>query len=192
MQNNWKKAIDNKDSILIIDDDESTRKSLSLIFDKKGYGAETARTGQEAINKARERFFNLALLDIRLPDMEGIELLAPLKEMHPDMVLVMVTAHASLETALRALNEGASGYITKPLNMDEVLAKIKEALEKQHLILENKRLYQEALRELVERKRAEEEIRRRNRELTLLNRVIAASAADSNPESILRTVCCEL
>jgi DNA-binding NtrC family response regulator len=108
--------------ILIIDDDESTRRSLSLIFGKKGYETETAGTGREAIEKAREEFFNLALLDIKLPDMAGVELIAPLKEMHPDMEVIMVTAYASLETAVQALDEGASAYITKPLNMDEVLA----------------------------------------------------------------------
>jgi PAS domain S-box-containing protein len=154
-----RKEMDEKESILIVDDDESARRSLSLIFNKKGYEAEVAGTGQEAIGKAKERFFNLAFLDIKLPDMEGIELLAPLKEMHPDMVLVMVTGHASLETALRALNEGASAYILKPLNMEEVLVKVQESLEKQRLEIENRVLYEAALRELTERKRAEEKLK---------------------------------
>ncbi len=139
-----------KERILIVDDDESTRKSLSLIFGKKGYDIEMARTGQEALEKARGDFFNLALLDIKLPDMEGVELLTPLKEMHPDMATIMVTAYASLETAVRALNKEASAYITKPLNVDKVLATIRETLEKQHLVMENRRLY-ETLRESEEK-----------------------------------------
>jgi PAS domain S-box-containing protein len=160
MQDEWGRIeVDGKESILIVDDDESTRRSLSLIFSKKGYEAEMAGTGGEAIGKAKERFFNLAFLDIKLPDMEGMELLMPLKELHPDMVLVMVTGHASLETALRALNEGASAYITKPLNMEEVLAKVQESLERQRLEIENRNLYEAALRELAERKRAEEKIK---------------------------------
>lgn len=65
-----------QETILIVDDDENTRKSLSLIFNKKGYETETAGTGQEAIDKAQERFLNLALLDVRLPDTEGVALLA--------------------------------------------------------------------------------------------------------------------
>ncbi len=154
--------MEKKASILIVDDDANTRRSLSLIFQEKGYRAETAGMGQEAIEKAQGRFFNLALLDIRLPDMEGVELLAPLKEMHPDIELIMATAYASLETAARALNEGASAYVTKPLNMDEVLAIVREALKKQHLAMENKRLYQVAQRELAERKRAEEELQESN------------------------------
>jgi len=150
---------DEKQSILIVDDDESILKSLALILEEKGYETETALTGQEALEKARERFFNLAFLDIRLSDMEGVELLAPLKKMYPNMVVIIVTGYASLETAVRALNEGAAAYITKPLNMDEVLVTVRECLEKQHLTMENERLYQEAQRELAERKRAEEELK---------------------------------
>ena len=95
----------------------------------------------------------MALLDIRLPDMEGTTLLAPLKEMYPDMAVIIVTAHASVETAARALNAGASAYITKPFNVDEVLATVMEAIEKQRLIVENRRLYEEAQRELAERRK---------------------------------------
>ena len=150
---------DEKESILIVDDDESILRSLALILEKKGYETETAVTGREAMEKVSERFFNLAFLDIRLSDMEGVELLAPFKEMHPDMVVIIVTGYASLETAVLALNEGAAAYITKPLNMDEVLVKVREGLETQRLAMENERLYQEAQRELAERKRAEEELK---------------------------------
>ena len=172
-----KEEIYEKESILIVDDDEGTCRTLSLIFGKKGYETETAGTGQEALEKAQRRFFNVALLDIRLPDMEGVELLAPLDRMHPDMMMIMVTAYASLETAVRALNEGASAYITKPLNMDEVLAAVREALEKQRLLMENKRLYEEAKRELAKRKRAEEELKRYSEKLQeLLEEVTQAIA----------------
>jgi two-component sensor histidine kinase/ActR/RegA family two-component response regulator len=174
--------MEEKESILIIDDDESTCKSLSLIFRKKNYEIETAGTGEEAIEKARERFFNMALLDIKLPDMEGVELLAPLKEMHPDMVIIMVTAYASMETAVRALNEGASFYIIKPLNMDEVLSTIREVLEKQKLVIENRRLLQEVQRELAERKRAEEELRRHRDLLEEMVKERTAKLEEANDE----------
>ena len=149
-----------KQSILIVDDDESTLRTLTLIFEQKGYETETAATGRDAIEKVRERFFNLALLDIKLADTDGVELLAPLKEMHPNMVVIIITGYASLETAVRALNEGAAGYITKPLNMDEVLVTVREGLKKQWLVMENERLYEEAQRELTERKRAEEKLKK--------------------------------
>ena len=149
-----------KQSILIVDDDESTIRTLALIFEQKGYETETALTGRGAMEKARERVFNLALLDIKLSDMEGVELLAPLKRMYPNMVVIIITGYASLDTAVRALNEGAAAYITKPLNMDAVLATVKEGLEKQRLVLENERLYEETQRELAERKRAEGELKK--------------------------------
>ena len=129
-----------KPRILIVDDDHSTRKSLTLIFQKKGYDTETVSTGREALEKAQGRFFNLVLLDIRLPDGAGVELIAPLKEMHPDMAVIMITAYASLGTAVRAMNQGASAYINKPLNMHEVLATVGEVLEKQRLVMDNAQL----------------------------------------------------
>jgi signal transduction histidine kinase len=149
--------MDKRERILIVDDDKSTCKSLSLIFEEKGYETELAETGQEALEKAQGKFFNLALLDIMLPDMKGVELLKPLKTMHPDTVAIMMTAYASLETAMRALNEGASAYITKPLNMNETLATIRGTLEKQHLVMENQRLYEAVQQELAERKRIEKD-----------------------------------
>jgi len=148
-----------KGRILIVDDDEGACRSLSLIFGKKGYKIETARTGKEAIQKAQGRLFHAALLDIKLPDIGGVELLRPLRKMLPDIVLVMITAYASQETAVQALNDGVSANITKPFNMDEVLVTVRQALEKQRLVMENRRLYQEAQRELAQRKKAEEEIK---------------------------------
>ncbi len=113
-----------KPSILIVDDDESIRRSLSLILKRKGYTTELAGTGRETLEKAQKRFFNVVLLDIKLPDMEGIELLTFLKQMQPGTVIFIVTAYASLETTTQALKIGASAYFTKPLDMDEILDKL--------------------------------------------------------------------
>lgn len=148
------------ESILIVDDDQSTCGSLTLIFGQEGYETETARTGREALRRAQRRFFNLALVDIKLPDVEGIELIARLKGINPDLAVTMITAYASLETAVEALNKGASAYIMKPLNMHEVLVIVREALEKQRLFVENHRLCQAAGRELAERKQTAEELRK--------------------------------
>jgi diguanylate cyclase (GGDEF)-like protein/PAS domain S-box-containing protein len=139
--------------ILVVDDEPDMCWALENILRPAGYAVITTTSGAEAIEKAQGRFFNLALLDIRLPDMEGIELVAPLKEMHPDMVVMIITGYASLDSAVQALNGGASAYLTKPLNMDEVLATVREALEKQRLIQE-KRQAEEALRESEARYRA--------------------------------------
>ena len=147
--------MEEKASILIVDDDESTRRSLELIFRKKGYEIETAVSGQEALERSQERYFNAALLDIKLPDMEGLDLLSPLKRMHPDMVLMIATAYGSLNNVMKALNEGVTAYIIKPLNMDEVLSKLRKGLKSQRLAMENVRLLKVRKQELTERKKVE-------------------------------------
>ncbi len=104
------------------------------------------------------KFYNLALLDIRLPDIEGIELIRPLKQSHPDMAFIIITAYAALDNPVQTLNQGASAYITNPLDMAEALARAREVLEKQRLVMENRRLYLATLQELAERRRLEEEL----------------------------------
>lgn len=117
--------------ILVIDDDESIRKVLATILEENGYVVDTARNGKEAIEKSNTKFYNLALIDIRLPDMEGTKLLTAMKETTPKMVKVIVTGYPSLQNAIEAVNEGADAYVMKPFNLDSVLNTIKEHLKKQ-------------------------------------------------------------
>jgi DNA-binding NtrC family response regulator len=120
-----------KHRILIVEDDENIRKTMENILQQRGYETDTAKTGQEAEQKAKVRFYNLALLDIKLPDMEGTQLLAKLHENTPKMVKIMVTGYPSLENAMEALNQGADAYVTKPVKPEKILALIKEKLEEQ-------------------------------------------------------------
>ena len=177
----WEK-MDRQESILIVDDDRSTRRTLTLILREKGYETHTAGTGKEAMETVRKRPFNAAFLDIKLPDTEGTELLKALKEIHPDMVVLMVTAYASVETAIYALNEGASGYLTKPMNMDEALIMIESALDKQRLAAENRRLLEELQKELVERKRIGAELAAERERLTVTLRSIGDGVITTDVE----------
>jgi serine phosphatase RsbU (regulator of sigma subunit)/CheY-like chemotaxis protein len=129
-----------KASILIVDDEPGNRETLRDIFEEMEYHADTAATGQEALEKVRNRFFNVAILDIRLPEMDGTELLAQIKAVHPDTTCIMVTGYASLQTSLRAINAGAYAYIIKPLDIDHVSSVLQQALEQQRLVFENRRL----------------------------------------------------
>jgi len=126
--------------ILVIDDDESVRKVLEAILEEKGYVVDTVENGKEAIEKAKTNFYNLALIDIRLPDIEGTKLLTAMKETTPKMVKIIVTGYPSLQNAIEAVNNGADGYILKPVNIDNVLDTIKTHLRKQ----EEARKYSEA------------------------------------------------
>lgn len=117
--------------ILIVDDDESIRKTLATILEEKGYVVETAKSGKEAIEKSKAKFFNLALIDIRLPDMEGTKLLSAMKETTPRMIKVIVTGYPSLQNAVEAVNMGGDAYILKPLRIENLLNTIKEHLQKQ-------------------------------------------------------------
>ena len=123
--------MNDKVEILIVDDDENICWTLMLIFGRKNYVVDTAGTGQEAMDKVRNKFFNIVLMDIKLPDLEGIELLASIKALHPDTAVIMITGHPTLDTAMRAVNEGASAYITKPLNLNKVFTTVTEALNHQ-------------------------------------------------------------
>jgi DNA-binding NtrC family response regulator len=121
----------NKTRILIVEDDENIRETLKNILQQRGYETDTAKTGREAEQKAKARFYNLALLDIKLPDMEGTQLLKTLHENTPKMVKIMVTGYPSLENAMEALNQGADAYVTKPVKPAKLLALIEEKLEEQ-------------------------------------------------------------
>lgn len=124
-------TLPSKPRVLIVDDDEAICKTLSAILQSEDYETTTATTAKEAIEKARTHFFNLALLDIKLPDMEGTQLLLQLQGITPEMIKIMVTGYPSLKNAVEALNFGASSYIMKPIDPAELLATIKNKLEAQ-------------------------------------------------------------
>jgi len=133
--------------ILVVDDDESIRKTLRAILEEKGYVVDTAENGKEAIEKSKTKFYNLALIDIRLPDLEGTKLLTAIHETTPKMVKIIVTGYPSLQNAVEAVNKGADAYVIKPFNMESVLNTIKEHLKKQQ---EAKRYSEEKVTEFIE------------------------------------------
>jgi two-component system response regulator HydG len=117
--------------ILIVDDDETIGRSISTALEKRGYLAETAENGRTAIRKSEKRVYNLALIDVRLPDIDGVQLLTSLKETTPKMVKIIITGYPSMQNAVEAVNNGADGYIVKPIKMEELLAMMEEHLRKQ-------------------------------------------------------------
>ena len=123
------------DSILIADDEPGIRESLADVLVDAGYDAHTAADGAEALAAIGERNFALVVTDLRMPGADGLEVLRKVRELAPQTVVLVMTAHATLDTAVAALREGASDYALKPISFDELLAKISRLLEYRHLTL---------------------------------------------------------
>jgi DNA-binding response OmpR family regulator len=117
---------EHKKTILVVDDDKSILRTFTRILQKSGYEIETAETGKEAMEKTENRHYDLALVDIRLPDMDGTDLLAKLKKPLQNTVKIMITGFPSLETGVKALDEGADAYLVKPVKPQELLILLEE------------------------------------------------------------------
>lgn len=139
--------MDSRPRILIVDDDETVRKVLTTILNEEGYVVDSAQSGREAIRKSKTNFYNLALIDIRLPDMEGINLLTMMKDTTPKMVKIIVTGYPTLHNAIEAVNHGADAYIMKPFKVENALNTIEGHLKKQQ---EARRYSQEKVAEFIE------------------------------------------
>ena len=114
---------------MIVDDDHEVRSMLTSILEDEGYLVETAENGKKAILLCEKAPFDVALIDIELPDIKGTDLLAILKEKQPKMVKIIITGHPSIENAAKSVNEKADGYITKPFNVQELIGMIKKLIE---------------------------------------------------------------
>jgi len=126
-----------EDKILVVDDEQSMREFLDIMLKKEGYKVSLASNGDEVMKYIDKDIFDLVLLDIRMPKMDGIAVLKKIKSTSPETVVIMITAYASADTAIKAMKEGAYDYITKPFKVDEIKLIIKNALEKKHLQKEN-------------------------------------------------------
>jgi DNA-binding NtrC family response regulator len=120
-----------KQRILIVDDDQNILEVISTGLQDAGYLVDTARNANEAVEKSGTNFYNLALVDIRLPDIEGIKLLARLKEARPEMITIILTGYPTLQNAVEAVNNGADAYLLKPVRMNDILEVVRGKLKKQ-------------------------------------------------------------
>jgi two-component system response regulator PilR (NtrC family) len=123
--------------ILIVEDEPSMRELLAIALKKEGYDVSTAEGGEPAIEAIRREAFDLVITDVRMPKVDGIQVLKAVKELVPNTVVIMITAFSSTETAVEAMKLGAYDYITKPFKLDEIRLIIKNALERKRLKEEN-------------------------------------------------------
>jgi two-component system response regulator PilR (NtrC family) len=126
-----------EDKILVADDEQSMREFLDIMLKKEGYRVTLAGNGEEVLKLIDKDIFDLVLLDIRMPKMDGIAVLKKIKAASPETIVIMITAYASADTAIKAMKEGAYDYITKPFKVEEIKVIIKNALEKKNLQTEN-------------------------------------------------------
>jgi CheY-like chemotaxis protein/predicted transcriptional regulator len=115
--------------IIIIDDDETIRKTLSRTLREEGFNVDTAPDGKKALEKSQLKHYDLALVDIRLPDMDGTHILKMLREQNPEIKEIIVTGYPSIENAVKAIDDGANAYLIKPLNPPALITKIREKLK---------------------------------------------------------------
>jgi DNA-binding NtrC family response regulator len=118
-----------KKTILLVDDDKSILRTFASIFHKNGFEIEVAETGKEALEKTATGTYELALVDVRLPDMDGTDLLPQMQKTMPDAVKIVITGFPSLENGVKALNGGADAYLVKPVKPEELLTLIEEKLK---------------------------------------------------------------
>lgn len=141
--------------IIIIDDDESIRKTLQTILEEEGYIVDTVNTGKEAIRKTNEKVYSLALIDMRLPDTEGVDLLLKIRDTTPRMRKIIITGYPTIQNAMEAVNRQADAFILKPFDVERVLQTIREQLKKQE---EEKQFSQEKVAAFIETRAKELEM----------------------------------
>ena len=127
-------------NILIIDDEEVLQDVLTSLLRKEGYATFSATTGEEGLEILDREDVDLVLLDLMLPGMSGQEVLSQIQKKDPDQVVVIITAHSSIEGAIEAMRNGAFHYIPKPFKNEEVLLNIRKGLERRQLALQNRDL----------------------------------------------------
>ncbi len=126
-----------KVNILVVDDEEIVRDSLAGWLEEDGYHVETAENGPKAIERLPDKSWNLAMVDLKMPGMDGIELMDEIRKRYPDTIVIIMTAYATVDTAVKAMKQGAYDYIVKPFNPEDLSLTIRKIIEHQNLVREN-------------------------------------------------------
>src|SRR5690242_11404463 len=129
-------------SILVVDDEEIMREILETLLTREGYTVRLAASGAEGLEMARALPFDAAIVDIMMPGLDGIATLDELKRIDEDLAVIIITAYASVESAISAMKSGAFDYITKPFKNEEALVVLRNAMERRRLVHENRNLRQ--------------------------------------------------
>src|SRR5262249_9124300 len=129
-----------KGHLLLVDDEHGIRQSLSAVLQDEGYHILAVSGGEECLRALEKQSFQLVLLDVWMEGMDGLELLQRIREAYPEVVVVMISGHGTVETAVKATKLGAFDFLEKPLSLEKTLVVVKNALEHQALLQENREL----------------------------------------------------
>src|SRR5512136_1441133 len=132
-----------RESILVVDDEAGVRQSLSGILGDEGYLVDTVESGEACLQALESRRYDLLLLDVWLPKMDGLETLERVRTADADLPVVVISGHGNIETAVRAVRMGARDFVEKPLSLEKTLLVVKNALRQQRLEAENRALKQQ-------------------------------------------------
>jgi two-component system response regulator PilR (NtrC family) len=128
--------------VLVADDEKTIRESLKQVLGEEGYETDTAEDGQEALSKIQENDYDVVLTDIKMPNLDGMELLEKATKLSPETFFIIMTAYASVKTAVDAMREGAYDYLIKPVEFDDVILRVKRLVDFKKVSMENKSLRQ--------------------------------------------------
>jgi two-component system NtrC family response regulator len=127
-----------KPKILIAEDEKTQRDLLEGFLKKEGFSVEAVANGREALQKIEKDYFDVVLVDYKMPELDGLHTLREIRKLYPDLPVVMMTAYGTVETAVASMKEGALDYLTKPIDLDELLLILQKVIERSNLIQENK------------------------------------------------------
>jgi DNA-binding NtrC family response regulator len=127
-------------SVLIVDDEKAIRESIQVVLEEEGYKTATSSDGEDALNKIKENNYDIVITDIKMPKMDGMELLKNATKVSPETFFIIMTAYASVKTAISAIREGAYDYLMKPIEFDDLLLRLKRLSKFKKLSIENKSL----------------------------------------------------
>ena len=132
-----------KGRVLVVDDERRQSDILQMILEAEGYETTAAGNGRQALQAAQGGGFDVVLTDLKMPDLNGIELLSEILKLQPTPLVVLMTAHGTIDSAVDAMRKGAFDYLTKPLEKDELLLVLRRAMERTHLVRENRMLHEQ-------------------------------------------------